>query len=85
MCTCGLEPDTALHYLIDCNLCSTQRLELLNNVCILNPFLKNYSYEKLLNALLNGSEDFNCNMSKEILKATIKFLKMSEHFNGPIF
>ena len=57
----------------------------LNNVCILNPSLAYYSNEKLLNILLYGSEDFNCNMNKEILKATIKFLKISERFNGPLF
>ena len=41
---------------------------------------KNYSNEKLLNI-----KDFSCNMNKEILKATIKFLKIYERFNGPIF
>ena len=40
MCTCGLEPETALHYLLHCNLCSTHRLELLDNVSVLNPSLK---------------------------------------------
>ena len=85
MCTCGCKPETTLHYLLCCNLYSTQRLELLNNVCILNPSLKNYSNEKILNILLYGSEEFNCNMNKEILKATTKFLKISEYFNGPLF
>ena len=45
---------------------------------------KNYSNKKILNFLLYGSEDINCNMDKEILKATIKFLIISEHFNGQI-
>ena len=60
-------------------------IELLNNECILNPSLKNYSNEKLWNILLHGSEDFNCNINNEILKAKIKFLKISERFNGPHF
>ena len=64
---------------------SAQRQELLNSVCVLNPSLKNYSNEKLLNILLYGSENFNCNMNKDILKATIKFLKISKRFNGPLF
>ena len=85
MCTCGLEPETTLHYLLRCNLYSAQRQELLNNVCVLNPSLKNYSNEKLLNILLYGLENFNCNMNKGILKATIKFLKISERFNGFFF
>ena len=85
MCICGPEPETALHYFLHCNLYSTQRLEILNNACILNPSLKNYSNEKLLNILLYGSENSNCNMNKDILKATIKFLKISKRFNGPLF
>ena len=85
MRTCGLEPETTHHYLLRCSLFSTQRLELLNNVFILNPSIKNYSNEKLLNVLLYGSEDLNWNLSKEILIATIKFLKRSERFNYPLF
>ena len=66
LCTCGCEPEITLHYLLlSCNLYSTQRVVLLNNACILNPSLKNYSNEKLLSILLYGSEDFNCNMDKE--------------------
>ena len=68
-------------FLYDNGLCD----ERVNNVCILNPSLKNYSNEKFLNILLYGSEDFKCNMNKEKLKATIKFLKISERFNGPPF
>ena len=85
MCTCGLEPETTLHYLLRCSLFCTQRLELLNNIFILNPSIKNYSNEKLLNVLLYGSEDFKWNLNKEILKATIKLLKRSERFNDPRF
>ena len=31
MCTCGFEPETTLHYLLQCNLYSTQRLKLLKD------------------------------------------------------
>ena len=31
---------------------------------------------------LHGSEVFNCNVNKKILKAAIKFLKKSERFNS---
>ena len=85
MCACGHELEATLYYLLRSNLYSTQRLELLNNVCILNPSLKKYSNEKLLNIISYGSEHFNCNMYKEILKATIKFLKITERFNVPLF
>ena len=44
MCSCGIEPETALHYLLDCNLYSDLRTELLNDICVLNPTLKNLSH-----------------------------------------
>ena len=84
MCKCGLEPEATINYFLRCSLNSTQRVELLNNACILNISIKNLYNEKLLNSLLYRSEDFNCNVKKETLKATIKFLKISEHFNGPL-
>ena len=84
MCACGRETETTLRFLLRSNLYSTKRLELLNNVCILNLSLKSYSDENLLNILLYGSEDFNCKMNKEILKATTKFLKISERVTGPL-
>ena len=37
----------------------------------------------LLKILLHGSEDFSCNMNKEILKATFTFLKICERFKAP--
>ena len=49
----------------------------------------NYSNQKLSNMLLYVSEDFNYILKKEILKyfkiISIKLLKISERFNGPLF
>ena len=58
-CSCGLEPETTLHYLLRCNLFSDLRIELLNDICALNPTLKKLSHEKLLIINLYGSEDFS--------------------------
>ena len=85
MCSCGLEPETTLHYLLRCNLYSDIRTELLNDICPLNPTLKKLSHEKLLNILLYGSEGLSFKTNKKIIKSTIKFLKTSEHFIGPLF
>ena len=85
MCSCGLEPETTLHYLLHCNLYSDVRTELLNDICFLNPTLKNLTHEKLLNILLYGSENFCFNKNKKIMKSKIKILKTSERFIGPVF
>ena len=80
MGSCGLEPETTLHYLLCCSLYPELRTELLNDICALNPTLKNLSHEKLLNILLYGSEDFSFKTNKKITKSTIRFLKTSECF-----
>ena len=85
MCSCGLEPETTLRYLLRCNLYSDLRTELPNDICALNPALKKFSHEKLLNNLLYGSEDFNLKTNKKIIKSTIKFLKTSERAIAPLF
>ena len=85
MCSCGLEPETTLHYLLRCNIYSDLRTELFNDICALSLIFKNLSHEKLLNILLNRSENFSLNTNKKIIKSTIKFSKTSEHFIGPLF
>ena len=44
MCSCGLEPETTLLYLLRCNIYSELRIELLKHICALNPTLKNLSH-----------------------------------------
>ena len=74
MCSCSLEPETTLHYpLRSCNFYSDLRTELLNDICALNPTLKNLFHEKLLIILLYGSEDFSLKTNKKIIKSTMKF------------
>ena len=73
MCSCGLEPETTLHYFFRCNLYSDLRTELLNVICALNTTLKNLSHEKLLNILLYGLEDFSFKTNKKIIKSTKSF------------
>ena len=84
MCSCGLETETTLHYLLRCNLYTDLRTELLNDICALNPTLKKLSHKKLLNILLYGSEDFRFKTNEKITKSTIKFLKTSERFIGSL-
>ena len=52
MCSCDKEPETTLPYLLRCDLYSSYRLELFNNICALNESLKNFLEERLLKILL---------------------------------
>ena len=76
MCSCGKEPEKTLHYLLHCDLYSVYRLELLNDICALNESLKNFSEENLLKILFYGAEYFTSQMNSEVLKCTIKFIKL---------
>ena len=85
MCSCGKEPETTLHYLMRCDFHSIYRLELLNDICALNHSLKNIWEEKLLKVLLYGAQEISFKINSEILKRTIKFIKKTDRFSGPLF
>ena len=84
MYSCGLEPETALHYLLRYNFYSDVTIELLNNICALET-LKNLSHKKLLNILLHGLKDSRLSTNNEVIKSIITFLETSERFIGRLF
>ena len=69
--------------LLCCHFYYTFRLELLNDIYTLNPSLKSYSDNNLLNAPLYGAETFTSSVNIEILICVISFFKKSYHFSGP--
>ena len=71
MCKCGKEPETTFHYLLRCNIHSSHRTELLNDICAINSSISDFPENKLLNTLLYGSEDFNNDTNQKILKSTM--------------
>ena len=84
MRSCSKRLETTLYYLLRSDLYSIYWLELLNGICALKESLKNSSEEKLLKILLYGAEDFTSQLNSEILKCTIKFIKKSDRFSGPL-
>ena len=81
----GKEPEKTLHSLLRCDFYFIYRLELLNDIYALNHSLKNISEENLLKVLLYGAEEFSFRINSEILKCTIKFVKKTDRFSGPLF
>ena len=45
VCSCGLEPETIHHYFLYCNHCFNLRIELLNDICALNPTSSQNNHE----------------------------------------
>ena len=85
MCSYGKDPEAIPHYLLRCELYSNYWLELLNDICALNEYLKNLSEENSLKFLLYGVEKFTFQMNSKILKCTKKFIKKSNRFSVLLF
>ena len=85
MCKCGLETETTLHFLLRCRLHSTIRTELLDDIYTVASSLTSYPDEKLLNILLYGSAYFSVKTNQSFLNSAIKFLKISERVDNPLF
>ena len=81
MCSCGSESETTAHLLLRCQNHVMKRSKLLKNVYNLDQTLRNYGDDHLIHILLYGSEKFNFNLNKDIIKLTICYLKDTEGFN----
>ena len=84
MCSSGKEPETTLHYLLQCDFYLIYRIELFNDICALKRSLTNFSEENLLKILFYGVEDITSQIISEILKCTTKIIKKNR-FSGPLF
>ena len=81
MCSCGSEPETTVHFLLRWQYHVINRSKLLKNVYNLDQTLRNYDDDHLIHILLYGSEKFNFNLNKDIIKLTICYLKDTERFD----
>ena len=77
--------ETTMHYLLRCQLYSSQRLELLNGIYALIPSLKNDTKEILLQTILYGSEKVSFGINNKIITLTVRFLKKTHLFDQPLF
>ena len=66
ICLCGKEPETTLYYLLHCDFYSIYKLELLNDICALNHYLKNICEKNILKVLSYGAEEFFTKINSEI-------------------
>ena len=81
VCSCGSEPETTAHFLSRCQNHVKNRSKLLKNVYNLDQTIWNYADDLLIHILLYGSEKFNFNLNKEIIKLTMCFVKNTECFD----
>ena len=85
LCSCSLETEGTLHYLLHCHHFSKHRLVLMNSVkSVLNNF-ESLSDNNKKEILLYGDSRLDNNNNKFILEATINYIKNSERFSGSLF
>ena len=84
MCDCGLATETTLQFLWQCQHYQTIKLELLNSIYNLDPKIKKWSNDKLLHLLWYGSKLYSFEVNGEIIKLTLKFLRLSKRFERPL-
>ena len=81
ICSCGIEEETPEHYFLRCPLFQGPRDVLLNKVSeTLECSVSDFDDSSLCQLLLYGKPSFNNNINKNILCASIKFIKSSKRF-----
>ena len=84
LCSCSLEIENTVHYLLHCHHFSTIRIDLMNSVSsVLSNFESLHDNSKK-EILLYGDSFLDQNKNKFILEATLTFIKNSERFSGPL-
>ena len=76
-------PDSinTIYFLLRCENHIISRSKLLKNIYNLDQTLRNYNDDHLTHTLLYGTEKFNVNLNKEIIKLTVRYLRNTERFN----
>ena len=85
LCSCGYEIESTSHYLLRCSIYTSSRRTLLESVSTVIGPTTDISENKLVNILLFGDQHYRLEQNSFILKNTIKFLKVSERFDIPLF
>ena len=83
-CDCGSATEKILHFLMQCQQYQAIILELLNSIYKLDAKIRKLSNGKLLHLLFYGSKLYSFEINREIIKLTIKFLKLSKRFERPL-
>ena len=85
LCPCSNETETTEHFLLHCQFYSEQRKHLFGSiVSTCNIRISSFTNSELVQLLLYGSESFNDNTNKFILKVTISYILKTERFTNQL-
>ena len=85
LCSCILETEDTVHYLLHCHHFNQLRIELMNSVTCLFDNFDSLSDSYKRDILLYGDSRLDDNKNKLILEATINYIKNSNRFSSSLF
>ena len=80
MCVCGVEIETATHFLLHCPLFQCARQSLLTNIKKTDESILKKHDGLITKALLYGDDKFDLSCNKSIISSTTEFIVSAERF-----
>ena len=80
-----MEIESVSHFYLRCPNFSTQRNDLMNELQNVNSSIIDMDHSSLTDLLLFGNKSFTKEVNSKILEISIKFIKETERFDGPLF
>ena len=85
LCSCSLEVEDTLHYLLHCRHFSQFRNDLMNSVKSVSDDFESLSDNNKKDVLLYGDSRLDENKNRTIIIATLTYIKNTERFSGSLF
>ena len=85
ICSCTLEFETTSHFLLHCHNYNNIRITLMSDLHMIDPSITFLNDTNLVHLLLFGNSKYNINTNREILIASISYLKISLIFEEQLF
>ena len=83
-CPCNMETETVSHFFLWCLNYTNIRLDLMNELMIIDQNLLQYSDQKLTEILLYGDKKLSYVTNSKIINLTTSFIIKSSRFDGPL-
>ena len=85
LCSCSLQTEDTIHYLLHCDHFSQHRIDLINSVKYIFEDFDSLSDNAQKDLLLYEDPHFDINKNKFILEATLFYIKSTERLFGSLF
>ena len=85
LCPCNMELESVSHFYLECQYFINERTDLMNELRNLNIKTEEFDVTSLINLLLYGDKKFSNYINSNIINLSIKFIKETKRFEGPLF